>query len=139
MIFPRVRNQLRVRVRAEGVPLRFERRAFLLRIGETQLAGLEDAEGAILTFRLAQDGDDPAAPTVAAWEGLARAYAAKGDAPAAIRQLERVAERCVAVADRRGAARANFEIGELWENELKRPESAMMRYEKALHRGLREA
>lgn len=109
-----------------------ERRAYLLRIGETQLEGLKDAEGAILTFRLAQEGDDPAAPTVAAWEGLARAYAAKGDAPAAIRQLERVAERCLLVGDRRGAARANFGIGELWEKELKRPESAMMRYEKAL-------
>lgn len=109
-----------------------ERRAFLLRIGDTQLAGLKDAEGAILTFRQAQEGDDPAAPTVAAWEGLARAYAAKGDAPAAIRQLERVADRCIAVGDRRGAARANFAIGGLWENELKRPESAMLRYEKAL-------
>lgn len=116
----------------DGVSDADERRAMLLRIGDTQLTGLADPEGAILTFRQAQDGDDREAPTVAAWAGLARAYAAKGDAPAAIRQLERVADRCAAIGDRRGAASANFTIGELWERELKRPESALLRYQKAL-------
>lgn len=109
-----------------------ERKRFLLRIADAHLLGLNDPESAIRVYREAQEGDDPDAPTVAAWEGLARAYAAKGDAPAAIRQLERVADRCTAVGDKRGAARANFGIGELWAGPLKRPESALMRFERSL-------
>ncbi|HVO30220.1 MAG TPA: hypothetical protein VMV18_05775, partial [bacterium] len=108
------------------------RKALLLRIAETHLEGLKDPEAAVAVYRQAQEGDDPENPTVAAWEGLARAYAAKGDAPAAIRQLERVAERCLAVKDITGAARANFSIGELWAGPLKRPESALLRYSRAL-------
>ncbi len=104
----------------------------LLRIAGAQLDGLKDADAAISVYRQAQDGDDPESPTVAAWEGLARAYAAKGDAPAAIRQLERVAERCIAQGDAKAAARANFAIGELWAGALKRPESALLRFNRAL-------
>ncbi len=109
-----------------------ERRRLLLRIADAHLNGLGDADSAIRVYRQAQEGDDPDSPTVAAWEGLAKSYAAKGDAPAAIRQLERVAERCAVLGDRRGAARANYAIGELWAGPLKRPESALLRFEKTL-------
>ncbi len=106
------------------------RRWLLLAIAETQLDDLGDPDKAIPLFRMAQEGDE--AHRLAAWEGLARAYAAKGDAPAAIRQLERVAERCAAVGDRAGAARAQAAIGILWSDRLSRPENALLRFERAL-------
>lgn len=67
-----------------------------------------------------------------ALEGLAETFVARGEAARAGSYLARLAERAEALGDQRRLAALNVRLGEIWERALHDPDSAAMRYNRAL-------